>query len=532
MTKNKSYFDMHNDPMKILDSLTFLLYSNYLMLYSKIDIKSTHSMEKSHLLIKSAWHNHWLKKYKLSSKILARYIMKKIAVIILALALTSAINIEAKSPPQPVGFGAFYSQLSPYGSWLELNSGVVVWRPFFISNNWTPYMDGQWIWTSDGWYWDSYESFGYITYHYGRWYFDDYYGWLWVPDYDWAPAWVEWRYNSDYIGWSPLPPYAAFYVNVGIIFTTDYYTPYNHWHFVRYKYICDPYVHNYFAAPSYNYGIYSKTKYRTNYDYSGGRIRNRGVDVEYVRNMGGRNISERQVNFVNDPKEVTRTNVTVNNREVIRTYQVSKDEIKREGTRNVTIKKAERNSTLELNRIAVGENRNNIRTDDKNVRVRDERGDFKSVNSDRTVERTRTTETNTNVQRTEVNRTNTNRTVETPKTEVKRSTPAEVRQNTNRNTESNTNTRTQERKVETKREVKRTEAPKVIRKESSSSQNNSQPRTNTNSAPKKESAPNRSVETQRSTQRENVQRSNTNNNSSRSRESNNSKTERSTQKRR
>ncbi len=448
--------------------------------------------------------------------------MKKIALIILTFALSASINIEANTPAPPVSFGSFYVQLSPYGSWLELNSGVTVWRPHFISNTWSPYMEGQWIWTSDGWYWDSYEPFGYITYHYGRWYYDNYYGWLWVPDYDWAPAWVEWRYNNNYIGWSPLPPYAAFYVNVGIIFTTNYYTPYNHWHFVRYKYICDPYVHKYFAAPSSNYTIYSKTKYRTNYDYSGGRIRNRGVDVQYVRNMGGRNITERRIDFVSDPKQVTRSGVTVN-REVIRTYNVSRDEINRNVSKDVTIKRADRNSSLELNRIAVGENRNNIRTDDKNVRVRDERGDFKAINNDRTVERSRTTKTKTNVQRTEVKRTTTNRTVETPKKEVKRSTPVETR------------TRT-ERKVETKREVKKTETPRVIRKQSSSSNNNSRQRTKTYTAPKKESAPSRSVERQRSTQREKVQRSNTNNrsresNSSRS-SNNNDKNERSTQKRR
>ncbi len=447
--------------------------------------------------------------------------MKKIALIILAIALSASIKTEANTPAPPIGFGSFYSQLAPYGSWIELNSGVDVWHPDFVSNTWSPYMDGQWIWTSDGWYWESYEPFGYITYHYGRWYFDNYYGWLWVPDYDWAPAWVEWRYNNDYIGWSPLPPYAAFYANVGIIFTTNYYTPYNHWHFVKYRYVCDPYVNKYFAAPSYNYGIYSKTKYRTNYDYSGGRIRNRGVDVEYVRNMGGRNIIKRKIDFVSDPKQVTRTNVNVN-REVIRTYNVSKDEINRSDTRNVTIKRANRNSSLELNRIAVGENRNNIRTDDKNVRVRDERGDFKTINNDRTVERARTTETKSNVRQTEVNRTNTTRTVETPKTEVKRSTPAEVRTKTKSSTETKTNVRTPERRVETKKEAPKTETPRVIRKQSSSSNDNSSQRKNTYTAPKKESAPSRSVERQKPTQRENVQRSNMNN----------SRTERNTQKRR
>ena len=93
--------------------------------------------------------------------------MKKIALIILAVTLSGSINIKANTPaPPPISFGIFYTQLSPYGSWLELSSGVTVWRPHFISNTWSPYMNGQWMWTNDGWYWDSYEPFGYITYHY------------------------------------------------------------------------------------------------------------------------------------------------------------------------------------------------------------------------------------------------------------------------------------------------------------------------------------------------------------------------------
>ena len=439
--------------------------------------------------------------------------MKKIALFIIALALSSAINIGAKNLPQTMSFGAFYSQLSPYGAWYELNTGVVVWRPNYIRANWSPYMDGQWIWTNDGWYWDSYESFGYVTYHYGRWYFDDYYGWVWVPDYEWAPAWVEWRYNDSYIGWSPLPPYATFFVNVGIIFTNDYYTPYNHWHFVRYKYICDPYVNRYFAAPSSNYGIYHKTKYRTNYDYSDGRIRNRGVDVEYIRNMGGRNIKERQINFVSDPREVTRSSQKDNSREVIRSYQVSGESVKGNDNNSVKIIRSERSSSLDRNRIALGENRNNIRTEDTNVRVRDEKGDFRTINTDRTVERSRTTESNVNERQVENSRTIKRSSVETPNTEVKRSNPVEVRQRTDNNVR-NTKVRTPQRNVETKKEVQKTEAPRVIRNQSSGSQNGASQRTNTSTAPKRESAPSsRTVEPQRPTQRENVQRSSSNNNS-------------------
>jgi hypothetical protein len=64
---------------------------------------------------------------------------------------------------------------------------------------------------------------------------DDYYGWIWIPDYEWAPAWVEWRYDDAYIGWAPLPPYAVFSIHIGIHYTYDYYVPYRHWHYVNYN---------------------------------------------------------------------------------------------------------------------------------------------------------------------------------------------------------------------------------------------------------------------------------------------------------
>jgi len=27
-----------------------------------------------------------------------------------------------------------------------------------------------------------------------------------MPDDVWGPAWVEWRYDDEYIGWAPLRP--------------------------------------------------------------------------------------------------------------------------------------------------------------------------------------------------------------------------------------------------------------------------------------------------------------------------------------
>jgi hypothetical protein len=42
-------------------------------------------------------------------------------------------------------------------------------------------------------------------------------GWVWVPGYTWAPAWVSWREGDDDVGWAPLPPES----DVGI----DYFDP-------------------------------------------------------------------------------------------------------------------------------------------------------------------------------------------------------------------------------------------------------------------------------------------------------------------
>ena len=70
---------------------------------------------------------------------------------------------------------------------------------------------------ADGWSWQSDYPWGDIAFHYGRWYRDAL-GWVWVPGYDWAPAWVCWRQTEGYCGWAPLPPGAVFKADVGLWF--------------------------------------------------------------------------------------------------------------------------------------------------------------------------------------------------------------------------------------------------------------------------------------------------------------------------
>jgi uncharacterized protein DUF6600 len=115
-------------------------------------------------------------------------------------------------------YNTFYTKLEPYGAWRETSDYGYVFQPNEAerSRNWRPYTNGRWVYTDAGWTWDSEEAFGWATYHYGRWTRLGKIGWVWIPGDEWAPAWVSWRKNDDYVGWAPLPPEARFDRSRGI----------------------------------------------------------------------------------------------------------------------------------------------------------------------------------------------------------------------------------------------------------------------------------------------------------------------------
>lgn len=100
----------------------------------------------------------------------------------------------------------FEAPLASHGTWVSVGSYGRCWRPTGIVSGWRPYCDGTWVWTDCGWYWQSDEPWAWATYHYGNWYLDSSYGWVWVPAIEWAPCWVSWRVGGGYTGWAPLPP--------------------------------------------------------------------------------------------------------------------------------------------------------------------------------------------------------------------------------------------------------------------------------------------------------------------------------------
>jgi hypothetical protein len=140
----------------------------------------------------------------------------------LTLALSALLPVSSRADAE-VSFQFFYDNLSPYGEWIEVGDYGNCWRPNDVDDDWSPYTDGYWAYTDAGWTWVSYEDFGDITYHYGRWVRADEVGWCWVPGYDWGPAWVSWRSDDDYIGWAPLPPEAHWRSSVGFsVWVDDY----------------------------------------------------------------------------------------------------------------------------------------------------------------------------------------------------------------------------------------------------------------------------------------------------------------------
>ena len=250
--------------------------------------------------------------------------MKQSIVLIIVLLFALTFSADAKYRGYDIEFNYFYQTLAPHGEWIELDYDNYVWRPNRVGRNWSPYSEGRWVWSSDGWYWDSYEPFGWATYHYGRWHYDRFYGWVWTPGNEWAPAWVEWRHDDNYIGWAPLPPYAYFNTNFGIQFSIEWNSPYSHWRFVRYNRFTHKHVDNYYVKKYHVKRFFGRTKHITNYQYEGRRIVNRGIKRSIIERRGRTKIHETRMDNI---KDIRNRNMQSNDRNSVRVYRPSEVEV-------------------------------------------------------------------------------------------------------------------------------------------------------------------------------------------------------------
>jgi len=104
-------------------------------------------------------------------------------------------------PPQIRYYG---DSLDRHGDWVQVAGVGWCWRPQTVSADWRPYWRGHWNAEKSGMTWVSYDPFGYVTHHYGRWGWDVVNGWYWIPGIYYSPAWVAWDISDTFFAWAPL----------------------------------------------------------------------------------------------------------------------------------------------------------------------------------------------------------------------------------------------------------------------------------------------------------------------------------------
>ncbi|MBS1684989.1 MAG: hypothetical protein JSS76_09550 [Bacteroidetes bacterium] len=145
---------------------------------------------------------------------------------------TDNTQTEEQMDQSATSYQTFYNDLDPYGRWIQSPAYGYVWSPAQAGAGFEPYLtNGHWEYTEYGWTWVSDFSWGWATFHYGRWYMDPAYGWVWVPGSLWAPAWVDWGQYEGYYCWAPLWP--------GEYTSTHYGSRDHHWYFAQQNHIVD-----------------------------------------------------------------------------------------------------------------------------------------------------------------------------------------------------------------------------------------------------------------------------------------------------
>lgn len=217
-----------------------------------------------------------------------------------------------------VSFQIFYDELAPYGDWVRDARHGYIWLPA-VEQDFHPYgTAGHWAMTEFGNTWVSYYDWGWAPFHYGRWYFDDYFqSWAWVPGYDWGPAWVNWRTGGGYYGWAPLGPGAFINVNIGL--------PAFHWVFLPRHRIYHHYAYRYYAPHRTRVRIYNNTTIINNTYVYNNQTYVTGPSRSELRQVTGRNVPVYQVRNAETPG---RTSVSRNSLNVYRPeIQNSRDRV-------------------------------------------------------------------------------------------------------------------------------------------------------------------------------------------------------------
>jgi hypothetical protein len=158
--------------------------------------------------------------------------------------------------------------------------------------------------------WVSDYQWGWAAFHYGNWYYDPFYGWLWVPGTQWAPAWVVWSSAPGYYGWAPIGPR----INVNVVINGGYRVPDNYWVFVPSRYIASPEISHYYGPRSNNTVLIQKSTIINNtyVDNSTHITYVKGPDRNEVQKVTGRNVEAVAVKNMDRPgQDVSKNEVSL-----------------------------------------------------------------------------------------------------------------------------------------------------------------------------------------------------------------------------
>ena len=204
-----------------------------------------------------------------------------------------------------VSFQVFYDELAPYGDWVRDARHGYVWLPA-VEQGFHPYgTQGHWAMTEFGNTWVSYYDWGWAPFHYGRWYFDDYFqSWAWIPGYEWGPAWVNWRTGGGYYGWAPLGPGVSINVRIGL--------PAFHWVFLPRHRIYHHYAYRYYAPHRTRVRIYNNTTVINNTYVYNNQTYVTGPSRRELRQVTGRNVPVYQVRNTTAPGRASISQNSIN----------------------------------------------------------------------------------------------------------------------------------------------------------------------------------------------------------------------------
>lgn len=258
------------------------------------------------------------------------------------LLLFTGATQSAKAQYDDVSLQTFYDELSPYGTWINDPEYGYVWRPDVDQADFRPYYsNGRWAMTEYGNTWVSNYDWGWAPFHYGRWMYNRYNNWVWLPDTTWGPAWVDWRSGGGYYGWAPMGPSINININIG----RRYVIPDFCWNFIPERHIYYNSYPRYYSGRNrvyiQNTVIINNTYVRNNRTYYSGpraedirRATNQNVtvyNVSRVSRSGGNRIENNTVNvYAPRPTRGSDNTTAAPTRSV--QGSITRDRIERNGT--------------------------------------------------------------------------------------------------------------------------------------------------------------------------------------------------------